>query len=457
MKNITQSKKILLLLGDIIILYLSLYITLSIRYLAKPTETLWTTHFWPFTVIFIVWLVIFYIANLYNLHLAINNARFFQMTNGALIVSILASLAFFYSIPQIGVAPKTNLLIYIIIFYTLFFLWRRSFNLILKKYLPKKNIIIIGLDEQAGKIIDELQAKPHLGYRAAFVINDKAEQTIGNLNGVKIIPGIKNLIPLIKENDIDTIIINSDPRQSLELRSMLFDCLSLKIAYISLPSFYENITGKIPLDAINQMWFLENLSESNKGLFDIIKRIYDVILACVILLLTLIFWPLIAVIIKAESKGPVFFKQTRSGKNNRPFVLHKFRTMREEGNDRALTSADDNRITSFGSFLRKSRLDEIPQIINILKGEMSFVGPRPERPEYLTELEKSIPFFKERTLVKPGLTGWDQVSGEYHSPSVDDSIKKLQYDLFYIKNRSIYLDLAIILKTITTMIMRGGR
>jgi len=131
--------------------------------------------------------------------------------------------------------------------------------------------------------------------------------------------------------------------------------------------------------------------------------------------------------------------------------------MRTEGNDHAPTADADKRITAFGNFLRKTRLDEVPQVINIIKGEMSFVGPRPERPELIAELEKQIPFYRERMLVKPGITGVDQTSGEYHSPSYEDTLKKLQYDLFYIKNRSLYLDIAILLKTIRTVLSRGGK
>lgn len=456
MKRIIPSKKILLLLGDIGILYLSLYITLALRYMARPTNELWTSHFWPFTIVFTAWLVIFYIANLYDLHSAINNARFFQMTNGALIISTLIALVFFYSAPGITIAPKTNFLIYVFIFYIIFFLWRRFFNVALKNYLPKKNIAIIGIDDQVKKLVSELQAKPHLGYAISFVINDKPGEICDSLNGVRVIQGISNLIGLIKSNKIDIIVLNSDPHQSPELRSALFECLHLKIVYISLPNFYENITGKIPLDTISQMWFLENLSEGNKTWFDIFKRFYDIVLALLILAVTIIFWPIIALIIKMESDGAVFFTQARAGKNGRPFKMLKFRTMTTANNNMSPTTTDDNRITKFGSFFRKTRLDEIPQIINVLRGEMSFVGPRPERPEYIMELEKSIQFYKERMLVKPGLTGWDQVSGEYHSPSLEDSIKKLQYDLFYIKNRSIYLDLSIILKTIATVVSKGG-
>jgi lipopolysaccharide/colanic/teichoic acid biosynthesis glycosyltransferase len=161
------------------------------------------------------------------------------------------------------------------------------------------------------------------------------------------------------------------------------------------------------------------------------------------------------IIVKLESKGPIFFLSKRTGKNNKVFNLFKFRTMREEGNDRKMTAVNDPRITRFGKFMRKTRIDEIPQVINILKGDLSFVGPRPERPEFVAKLEEAIPFYKERLLVKPGATGWAVVN-EYHSPSIEDSIKKLQFDLFYIKNRSIYLDLTIILKTIATILGKKG-
>lgn len=449
-----KPKKLILLLGDIGVLYFSLYLTLLIRYWAKPDEQLWQSHFWPFTVIFAAWLLIFYISNLYDLHLAVNNIKFFRATGRSLIIAGLLSAAFFYLNPQITIAPKRNLLIYIAVFAALFYLWRQFYNWSLKAYLPKNTIAIIGLNEQAKELINELQRKPHLGYNIAFIVDGIHETD--NINGIPIIKNFANLDKLIIDKKVATLVITSDPHQSPELRTSLFKCLPLKINYIWLPDFYEMITGKVPINAITQMWFLENLSEGNKVLFNFIKRAYDIILAVAILIATILFWPLIGLIIKLESKGPVFFKQTRSSKNAKPFTMIKFRTMSATNNDFSPTAEKDKRVTKFGAFLRKTRIDEIPQAINILKGEMSFVGPRPERPELIKELEAIIPFYQERMLVKPGLTGWDQISGEYHSPSREDTLKKLQYDLFYIKNRSIYLDLSIILKTIATVLARSG-
>ena len=160
--------------------------------------------------------------------------------------------------------------------------------------------------------------------------------------------------------------------------------------------------------------------------------------------------------IKIDSPGPIIFKQIRVGKNGKNFKFLKFRTMRVEDNTFKPTTTNDKRITRFGKFMRQTRIDELPQLINVLKGEMSFVGPRPERPELIKNLSQNIPFYNIRNLIKPGITGWDQISGEYHSPSIEDTYKKLQYDLYYIKNRSTYLDISIIHKTIRTALGREG-
>ena len=457
MQNPIQIKKFFLFLGDIAVLYLSLFLTLAVRYLEIPAATLWESHIWPFTFVFSAWILIFYLGNLYNLSSTANNKNFARFTNKSVLTAILFSLAFFYANPNIGISPKTNLLIYVFIFYVLFILWRRSFNWLLQSYLPKENIAIIGLDGQTKKLIQELEGKAHLGYNISFIIDDKDGKPESGINDIPVISGMDGLAEKISKDNITTIVLNADPHESPELRSTLFNCLPLKISYVSFPNFYENITGRVPIETINQMWFLENLSEGNKNAFDFIKRAYDLALVSFILILTLPLWPIIGLIIKLESSGPVFFRQTRAGQNNKPFKILKFRTMAVANNDFAPTKEKDARVTRFGSFLRKSRIDEIPQAINILKGEMSFVGPRPERPEYIEELKETIPFYKERMLVKPGLTGWDQISGEYHSPSCEDSMKKLQHDLYYIKNRSVYLDLSIILKTITTVLSRSGR
>lgn len=445
-------KKIFLIIGDIAVLYGALYLALVVRYWELPKAGMWSQHFWPFSAVFLVWLLIFYISNLYSLHLPATSAAFYRLASRSILVAALLTAVFFYLSGNIQIAPKTNLAIFVVVFTVLFFLWRYAFSLSLSSYLPKKNIVFIGYNEQVQELINFLYDIPHLGYKTATVITDNASQ-----DHKLFLPPDTDLPELVRKNHISTIIFASNPHKSDKLRAAMYECLPYKTNFISLPNFYESITGKVPLEAINQMWFLENLNEGGKALFDIFKRAYDIILGLVIFLLTLPFWPFIGLAIKLESPGPVFFRQKRAGRHNQTFAMVKFRTMKTDGNDYKPTAEKDTRITGLGAFLRKTRIDEIPQVINVLAGDMSFVGPRPERPELIQELEKRIPFYGQRMLVKPGLTGWDQISGEYHSPSYEDTLKKLQYDLFYIKNRSVYLDLSIILKTIMTVISRGGR
>ncbi|MFA6106244.1 MAG: sugar transferase [Patescibacteria group bacterium] len=464
-------KKFTILFGDFVFLYLALYLALSLRYLSLPSAATWQDHFFPFTAIFFGWIIIFYISGLYDLKAAVNGSEFIRKITQSLSVAALLSVIFFYASPGMGIAPKTNLIIFIFIYGIIFVLWRRACNWLLKSRLPKTSLAFAGLNRQASELIAYLIKKPHLGYDVKFIVEGKnsadANQAGENMAETADEKGFKLVFPPIiriselknmaEKNKISALIFSENPRESGELRTALFSCLPLNIKYQSLANFYEQLTGKVPVEAISEMWFLENMNEGKKNGFDLFKRVYDIILAFAILVLTLAFWPLIALAIKMESQGPVFIRMPRSGKNGAEFGMLKFRSMREIGNDRSPTLPGDRRITGFGSFLRKTRLDEIPQALNILRGDMSFVGPRPERPELILELEKQIPFYRERMLVKPGITGWDQISGEYHSPSYEDSLKKLQYDLFYIKNRSLYLDLSIILKTIATVVSREGR
>ena len=447
-------KKIILLFGDIAAMYAALFLAIAARYRQWPTAENWNNHLLPFTIIFAGYLVIFFIYDLYNLRQAANRSLFFSKVVQVFIISSLLSVLFFYLSPLTAITPKTNLAIFVVFFLMIFLAWRLNFNILLASYLPKNNIAIIGLNPLVEEVLEEIKHHPHLGFNISFVLDEKADQK--EISGIPIFNSFKDLRELVERKKINQIILAQKP-DSENLRGLLFECLHLKISFMNLVNFYENLTGKVPIEAIGKMWFLENLNEGGQNAADIFKRMADLIGALIIFAITIIFWPLIALLIKIESRGPVFFKQKRVGQNGREFEIIKFRTMRTENNDHSPTVDNDKRVTALGNFLRKSRLDELPQIINILKGEMSFVGPRPERPELIAELEKQVPFYGERTLVKPGLTGVDQVSGEYHSPSYEDTMKKLQYDLYYIKHRSLYLDLSIILKTAATVFLRAGK
>jgi len=435
-------KKSILFLGDLAFLHLALFLTLLVRY-DQAWRAHWPAHWTHFIVVFIIWLLIFYINDLYNLNLKAGGRKFSLLFINSVVLSSSLSILYFYLNVQSSIAPRTNLAIFIAFFIVLFFIWRALYQAAIHPFIPKNNLAIIGFNRQGQELLQELENNPGAGYATALIFHTPEE--------------LDGLVASIRDKSVHTIVVADDFGQSEKLRQVLFDCLSYQITFFNFPDFYELITGKIPVEAIGPNWFLENLREGQKNYFNFLKRVVDFTLATLIFIVSLPFWPVIALFVKLSSRGPVLFRQTRLGKNGTEFKIIKFRSMRVENNDAAPTVAGDTRVTGFGNFLRKSRLDEIPQTINILRGEMSFIGPRPERPEIAAELEKQIPFYKTRLLIKPGLTGWDQISGDYHSPSLADSLVKLQYDLYYLKQRSLYLDLTIVLKTIATVLSRAGR
>ena len=451
-------RKVVLLLVDIATLYGALYLTLIIRHFSIPENNYVLIHLGPFSVIFVLWLFVFYLSGMYNLNHAINNRKFYYLTLRSFLVCGLLSVLFFYITPNIFIEPKTNLVLFILIYGVFFFSWRNIFNWLLKDYIPNEHLAIIGFNKQVEQMITEFNKKANLGFEIKFIyiVNDDIEKIKMQFAGIDFYNFDTNLVDLAKINGITNIILATDPSASEELSSILIRCLPLKINFLSLHHFYENVTGKVPVDIINTTWFLENLTEGNKKVYDSFKRIFDIVISLIILVVSIPFWIIIGTIIKLESKGKILFSQIRIGKNDEHFTIYKFRTM-HCSNDFTPTKKDDIRITHFGSFLRKTRLDEIPQVINVLKGEMSFIGPRPERPELVEVLETQIPYYNERMLIKPGITGWDQISSEYHSPSYEDTLEKLQYDLYYIKKRSVFLDFNIFLKTISTILSRKGR
>ena len=442
-------KKTILLLGDIVILYLSLWLTLLIRYGTNFDFQRWQQHFWPLTIIYLLWLIVFYIAGLYELTLARNNIGFYSTLSRGLAINAGLAIAFFYFIPYFGITPKTNLFLNLVILTLLFSGWRQIYNYLLKSSALLNNVLIIGKDDknkEIRQISQIIRNNPQLGYRIIKKIKTKEIQTPFDL------------LEMASQKNIKTIITAIDPHQDSKLVQSLYQCLPLKISFSDLPSFYEKILGKVPISSIGQVWFLENLTESQKNFYEATKRILDMLGSFVFGSVGLIFYPLIALVIKLDSRGPVFFTQRRISQDGQIFKVLKFRSMIEEAEKNGAQWADqqDHRITRVGNFLRKTRLDELPQLWNIFIGQMSFIGPRPERIEFVQRLEKEIPYYQIRHIVKPGLTGWAQVNFHYGA-SVQDSIEKLQYELYYIKHRSLVLDLSIILRTIKIVLKGGGR
>ncbi len=453
-------KYVILFLGDIVILYFSLWLTLLIRYQQAVTPERWRQHFLPFTIIFAVWLLIFYISGLYSLQIARNNLTFYTTLLKSLAWSAAIAITFFYIIKP-GIAPKTNLFLELIILSLLLAAWRQLFNQLVKIKPWQNNILIIGLNKSTIDLTREINSQPQFGFKVSAIINTDRLATPDFKNpfqDVEIINPPRSFVGLVTIKKIKTIITSLNPYQNPELVNKLYECIPLKISFWELPTFVEKFTGKIPINSIGQVWFLENVKEDQKIIYEIGKRFFDILMSSVFLIASIPFLPLLYLSVKLNSQGPFLFMQQRTGKDGKKFMAVKIRTMYKnaEINGPQWAVKNDPRVTRSGRIMRKMRIDEIPQLINILRGEMSFVGPRPERPEFIEKLEKKIPFYKERLLVKPGLTGWAQINFPYGA-SEEDTMKKLQYDLYYIKNRSFLLDLSILLKTIKTVLSGGGQ
>ncbi len=433
---------LLLILGDIFILYLGLFITLLLRYGANFYNLFVNLHFLPFSIIFILWIAVFYIAGLYDFRRLRNNLEFLKTLNLALFVDAIIAITFFYLIPAFGITPKTNLFIFIVVFTVIEIIWRRIWNRVTASREPAQNIVLVGDSDASRELADFILQNPQLGYKiTAQLLSSSLPSSLDNIEGWQ---------ALIKEKKVDLIVAPPHFKKESRFAKTLYQLLTLGVEIRDLPHFYETVFRKVPLGEINEEWFLEKITEQYK-FYDELKRAIEILAALVLEIILLPFEIIIALVIKLSSPGPVIYKQVRVGKKEQEFMLYKFRTMNvgaeKNGAQWKTSGTVDPRLTPIGRILVASHLDELPQLLNIIKGELSFVGPRPERPEFVKVLAEKIPYYDIRHLVKPGVTGWAQINYRYGA-SIEDSYEKLQYDIYYIKNRSIILDAAIILKTI---------
>lgn len=422
-------KKFLLLVGDLICVYLALILVFKIRFSQESLNSLlFKIHLKSFSLLFLFWFLVFYIAHFYELKEAGDKKKILKLLPLLQLVNFILGIILFYFYPII--TPKTNL--FLVVFFSLIFLsiwrWFFAFWLIKKPYLK---IIFYGDNREIKELINHLQNNPQLGYCVVAQIKNY-EEVFSYSVDLLVVPNLFN-------QDFWKKIVPDFFFKNIELRDLV--------------DFYEEVFKKIPLFAIEENWFLINFKNFRKEFFQLSKRIFDIIFALFWLGISLPLWPIIALLIKLDSAGPIFYIHERVGEKGQVFKIIKFRTMVANAKEIGphWTEKGDKRITSFGKFLRKTHLDELPQLINILKGEMSFVGPRPEEKELVELYTQKIPFYRLRHLVKPGIVGWAQLNYP-HGASIEDAIQKLQYDFYYLKHRSFWLDLSIILRTLRILL-----
>ena len=449
---LTKIKQLLLLFGDLALLFVSLYITLCIRFSQTYISAHWHEHFYPFAIIYFIWVVVFYSQNLYNLNLTKNKLSFFKTLFESFIINIFITALFFYFTPFFGITPKTNLFLNIVIAGTLIFCWRAVFNMFTSNYLYKNRIAFLGYGPEVKELITAFAKEPQLGYETVCIVHDEPI----DLDIERI--GIDELTNNFKDLKINTIAMQHERRLDIETTNKLYRLIFSNVAFVNMLKIYEEITAKLPLEIISHGWFLDNLQESEKKVYDRLKILIDYLLALICGVVLIAVFPFVSFLILLTSGKQIFYTQPRVGRNGKIFEIYKFRTMikNAENGNAQFAQNNDPRITKIGKFLRKTRIDELPQIINVLRGEMSFIGPRPERPEFVTELTEKAPFYPIRHLAKPGLTGWAQINYPY-AGDIQENLKKLQYDIYYIKNRSFLMDATIILKTFNIIMRFKGR
>jgi exopolysaccharide biosynthesis polyprenyl glycosylphosphotransferase len=442
MNNLSSLKQIFLMIGDIAALYAALVLTLWIRYGNLFYAQLIEHHVQPFTILFIFWILVFYIAGLYELKFLKNSLEFERVFWYANAFNFALAGLFFYLIPYFGITLKTNLAIFFLIFGGVGYLWRQFYNLTLNKTGAASRLLIIGANKSAQEIVGHLQANPQLGYEVRHWMQEGLQDK-----------EFDHLAQIILASDINTVVIPAHLKKDSRSAKLIYKILVLGIEVVEISTLYETIFQKVPLAELEEVWFLENLVNRHK-IYELASGPLEITAALALGIILSPLLLLIAILIKLTSRGPAIFRQERVGKQGKPFIIYKFRSMPVDAEKEGPQWANyfqDQRATWIGKLLRRTHLDELPQLWNIIKGELSFVGPRPERPHFVEKLRKELPYYDLRHLTKPGVTGWAQINYRY-AASTEDSYQKLQYDIYYIKNNSPLLDFLIILRTIKFLI-----
>jgi sugar transferase (PEP-CTERM system associated) len=398
-----------------------------------------------------------YLGDLYDFKILSERRELFIRAVQALGATSVTLSLLYYWLPNLIVGRGVFIYSAVLVIF-LVFGWRVAFEWMSGHLGARERLLLVGTGDTAVRLARELYNRKDLGVEiVGFVDPDPARVGMPVINP-GVIGTIEDIPAIVRARSVDRVVVSlADARGKLPMEKLLEMRLD-GVKFEHLASIYEKFTGKIAVENLRPSWLIFSEGFSKSRLQNLAKRLLDLTLAAVGLIVALPLMLVIAAAVKLSSKGPALYAQQRVGVDGRVFVLRKFRSMRadaERETGAVWAQANDSRVTPLGRFMRRTRLDEQPQLWNVLCGHMSFVGPRPERPEFVSDLTREIPFYGQRHTVRPGLTGWAQVRYTYGA-SVEDAMQKLQYDLFYIKNRSLALDLFILAKTVKTVLTARG-
>ncbi|MBI4088041.1 sugar transferase [Candidatus Kaiserbacteria bacterium] len=439
-----------LLVGDIVVFTAALWMTLALRYLSPPDPTLFRLHLVPFALLFVAWIIIFFLAGLYGRHTRLFRSRLAALILYTQIVNMALAALFFSLIPAFGLAPKTILLLYLIVSFPLIFAWRVA---IFPRFHTTRRLkgVLIASGPDAKALAEEIGGDARYGFSFEYVIDTASEPSH------KV---IQQACRVAEEDDVTFLIVDLSDRAVSAALPIIYDAAFHKrrFALLDAAELYQEVFEREPLSLINYEWILANVSASRA--YDAVKRVLDVFCAGLGGIVSLVLYPFVILAIKLDDGGPVFITQHRVGRFQRPIKVYKFRSM--SGNDQGDYGEGGKsklKVTRVGKWLRLLRIDELPQLLNVIVGDLSLVGPRPELPALAAQYSARIPYYNARYLISPGLTGWAQTHHDrhpHHSSDIMETKEKLSYDLYYLKHRSLLLDLFIMLQTVRVMLTARG-
>jgi sugar transferase (PEP-CTERM system associated) len=453
-------RNLLFVIGEGVLIYASVVLAAFLRFGNLQSSLFSTDLLSKALVIMVVSQASLYFNELYNLKVTDTYLELGLRLTKAIGIASIALAVIYYVLPSLLVG-RGIFFISLLFVVILIVSWRYVYNWILKKKIFTERILLLGSGELSQKILNEVNGHRDSGYQVAGIVSANHNRPPEFPEDIPLFSMYKldfALCDFPESNHIKKIVVAMDDKRGKLPVQELLRCKMRGMVILEGESFYEKMSGKILAENTKPSWFIYGEGFRKSRLIRFAKRTGDLILATLGLALSLPLTLVIAAAIKLDSKGSIIYKQERSGENGRIFELCKFRSMIDDAEAECgpiWAEDDDCRVTRVGKVLRKFRLDEIPQMWNVLKGDMSFIGPRPERPEFVEELEKTVPYYSERHTVKPGISGWAQVSYGYGA-SAEDALEKLKYDLFYIKNISILMDFRIILKTIKIVLQQRG-
>jgi exopolysaccharide biosynthesis polyprenyl glycosylphosphotransferase len=404
------------------------------------------------------WLIL--LVDLYDVHRAAN----LRDTIRGIAVAAIAGFvvyAVIYLISPKGSLPRQGVGAYLAVAAVLTLSWRLIYIRLYTDPAFMRRVLIIGAGNAGSTLVSAYRKLWPPPFFLVGLIDDDPTKSESAIEGYPIIANSEKLLEVVDDQGVSDLIVAINGEIKGSTFQKLLDAQEKGIEIIRMQTIYEELLGRVPIQHLESDWIIRSFVDETRmhGLYEVGKRLLDIIGSMVGLLIFVVFFPFIAFFTLLDSGFPIFYRQRRLGKGAKPYTIFKIRTMRKdaESDGKAVpASKNDPRITRVGNFLRRARIDELPQFLNVLRGEMSIVGPRSERPELVEMYQKQIPFYRARLLVKPGITGWAQINFGYVS-TVEDTIIKLEYDLYYIKHRSLVTDVSIILRTIGTVLGFRGR